>query len=118
MNGWRIVPEGLSKTLLDTQTAAEALGTSIASISTVEEPLTSGAGFDQVVLGAVSGFLDDQTSRLNGIMNRVSAGIAATGASAQVFLDGDEQIATALVASTETAAATGDITQFQAVLNG
>lgn len=118
MNGWRIVPEGLSKTLFDTQTAGEALGTTLASISAVEEPLKSGAGFDQVVLGAVAGFLDDQTSRLNGIMNRVSAGIAATGASAQAFLDGDERIATSLVASAESAATTGDITQFQAVLNG
>lgn len=118
MDGWRIVPEGLSKTLLDTQTAGEALGTNLASISTVEEPLTSGAGFDQVVLAAVAGFIDDQTPRLNGIMNRVSAGIAATGASAQAFVHGDEEIATSLVASTESAAATGDITQFQAVLDG
>lgn len=116
MTGWRMVPEGIGKILTDTQAHAQELGASIGTLSDAVEQVRAGSGFDGVVLTAFTGFLEDQGDRLAGVMNRVGAGLEATAASTAAYLDGSEEIAATMIAGTEHAASTGEMTGFAGVL--
>ncbi|GAA3600561.1 hypothetical protein GCM10022198_26090 [Klugiella xanthotipulae] len=113
MNGWQLDSPGVNTVLTNTQTAAQTLGTDLSTVNDALEPLQTGAGFDGIVAGAYAGFLEDQNARVTALMNRFNAGLSATAAARLAIEMGNEEIASNMIAGTEQAAKTGDMTVFQ-----
>lgn len=115
MTGWQLVPGGIGKILTQTNDQVAAVGTTIQQLADNSvEPLQNAAGFDGVVVKAFAGFLEEQSGRLTGIMNGYAAALEATAAATNAYIAGDEEAAAAMVAETQHAAQTGDMTRFQA----
>lgn len=114
MSGWQVDPVGAEKTLNDTQTHVNEVGTALAGLANgVGDSLATGAGFDGVVVKAFAGFIEEQSSgRLLSLMNRYTAGLEATATAANAFLVGDEQMASSTIAAASDAAAVADVTSF------
>jgi hypothetical protein len=107
------------------QTGVESVGGALSVLFSVSEArvhrgsdsilveISKGAGFDGVVMGVLSAFLEEQSkSRLTPMVNRYYAVLGATGAATSAYLDGDKQMASILLSDTDRAAKTGDLTRF------
>lgn len=114
MTGWQLDPGGIGKILTQTNDQVAAVGKTIQKLADDSvKPLQDVAGFDGVVVSAFAGFLEEQSGRLTGIMNRYAAALEATAAATNAFIAGDEEAAGMMVAETQHAAETGDMTRFQ-----
>ncbi len=118
VNGWNLDPAGIRGVLTEAQAAAQEFSTSMQSINNAAQPIYDGGGFDGIVYMAFAGFMEDQTSRLTGIGNRISAGLSGTASSTNAYELGDMEMANTLSSATDAAATTGDMTSFQGYLGG
>ena len=115
MTGWQLVPGSIGQILTQTDDQVAAVGKTIQLLADNSvQPLQEAAGFDGVVVKAFAGFLEEQSGRLTVIMNRYAAALEATAAATNAYIAGDEEAAATMVAETQHAAETGDMTRFQA----
>ena len=90
MTGWKVEPTGVAKTLTETLTNVEAIGVVFQGMTSgAGDLLVAGAGFDGVVVKALGGFFEEQTTgRLEPLMGRYRVALEATASAANAFLRG------------------------------
>jgi hypothetical protein len=97
MTGWRIEPAGLNRILTETDTAVQNVGTALQGPADSIGEVQTGAGYDGIVAGAYSGFLQEvYDGAIARMFERYGAALEGTANAANTYLAGDEEIASTI----------------------
>ncbi|WP_420111838.1 DUF6507 family protein [Pseudactinotalea sp.] len=114
MSKWNIDPGGVQQILTAVNTDSGDLGKALKDekFTAIFEGLTWGGGVTMDVPSAVQGLLEDQTSRLSNISNRINAASVGVANATIAYNNGQQDMAATFQAKAIEAATSGDFTYF------
>ena len=114
MSSWKINPSGVQQILTDVDTAADELGKAITGdkLQDVLDGLRWGGPLTQDVSAAVNAVLNDQSSNLTNIGNRINAGLVGVSNAVIAYNNGQQDMAAAYQTELVRSARSGDFSYF------